>query len=73
MFHAIRSLQPGVTEVHVQPTIDTPEVRALTPQAQGWIDDLRLVTIDHELRELIRSSGAVLIGYRALRDAMRAD
>ena len=72
VFHAIANLQPGVTEVHVQPTIDTPEVRAITPQAQGWIDDLRLVTIDHELRELIRSSGAILIGYRALRDAMRA-
>ncbi len=72
VFHAIGTLQAGVTEVHVQPTIDTPEVRALTPQAQGWIDDLRLVTIDHELRELIRSSGAILIGYRALRDAMRA-
>ena len=27
---ALRNLQPGVTEVHVQPAIDTPEVRALT-------------------------------------------
>ncbi|TPW08165.1 MAG: hypothetical protein FD127_4395 [Acidimicrobiaceae bacterium] len=72
VYDAVRSLQPGVTEVHVQPTIDTPEVRALTPQADGWIDDLRLVTVDHQLRELIRESGAVLIGYRALRDVMRA-
>jgi chitin disaccharide deacetylase len=72
VYDAIRSLQPGVTEVHVQPTIDTPEVRALTPQAEGWIDDLRLVTVDHQLRELIRDSGAVLIGYRSLRDVMRA-
>lgn len=69
---AVRGLQPGVTEIHVQPTIDTPEVRALSPQAEGWIDDLALVTTDHTLRELLRESGAVLIGYRALRDAMRA-
>ena len=72
VYHAVRNLQPGVTEVHVQPAIDTPEVRALTPQADAWIDDLRLVTVDHGLRELIRDSGAVLVGYRALRDAMRA-
>jgi chitin disaccharide deacetylase len=72
VYDAIRSLQSGVTEIHVQPTADTPEVRALSPQAEGWIDDLRLVTVDHELRELIRDSGAVLVGYRALRDAMRA-
>jgi chitin disaccharide deacetylase len=72
VYHAIESLQPGVTEVHVQPAIDTPEVRAITPLAESWIDDLRLVTKDHQLRELINGSGAVLIGYRALRDAMRA-
>ena len=72
VYQAVRDLQPGVTEIHVQPAIDTPEVRALSPQADGWIDDLALVTTDHTLRELLRDSGAVLIGYRALRDAMRA-
>ena len=46
--------------------------RASPPLADGWIDDLRLVTNDHQLRELLAASGAVLIGYRALRDAMRA-
>jgi chitin disaccharide deacetylase len=72
VYDAVRRLQPGVTEIHVQPTIDTPEVRALSPHADGWIDDLALITTDHTLREIIRDSGAVLIGYRALRDAMRA-
>jgi predicted glycoside hydrolase/deacetylase ChbG (UPF0249 family) len=72
VYQAIADLQPGVTEVHVQPAIDTPEVRAITPLADAWIDDLRLVTVDHQLREQIAASGAVLIGYRALRDAMRA-
>jgi predicted glycoside hydrolase/deacetylase ChbG (UPF0249 family) len=72
VYQTIASLQPGVTEIHVQPAIDTPEVRAISASAEGWIDDLRLMTIDHQLRELLVASGAVLIGYRALRDAMRA-
>ena len=68
---AIDDLRPGVTEIHVQPAIDTPEVRALGHYTQGWIDDLALVTGD-ELRERLDASGATLIGYRELRDAMRA-
>mgnify|MGYP001812575807 CR=1 FL=1 len=67
---AIDQLQAGVTEIHVQPTVDTPEVRALGEHTQGWIDDLALVTSD-ELRDRLDARGAVLIGYRALRDAMR--
>jgi predicted glycoside hydrolase/deacetylase ChbG (UPF0249 family) len=72
VFAAIDALEPGVTEIHVQPVIDTPEVRALGPVADGWIDDLALVTSD-ELRHRLDAAGATLIGYRQLRDAMRAD
>jgi hypothetical protein len=67
---ALASLEPGVTEIHVQPSIDTAEVRALGEVATGWIDDLALATSD-ELRSAVTASGAVLIGYRELRDAMR--
>ena len=35
VYDAIRVLAPGVTEIHVQPTIDTPEVRAISSQAVG--------------------------------------
>ncbi|MEA3184608.1 MAG: hypothetical protein QOC57_2184 [Ilumatobacteraceae bacterium] len=72
VYDEIRTLQPGVTEIHVQPAIDTPEVRALTPAATGWIDDYELVTSDTKLEDLLNSSGATLIGYRDLRDVMRA-
>ena len=72
VYDAIRSLPPGVTEIHVQPVIDTPEVRALTASAPLWIDDYELVTADDTLRRLLDESGAVRIGYRDLRDAMRA-
>jgi len=73
VLHAIRSLQPGVTEIHVQPAIDTAEVRALGEHAAGWVDDLALVTTDTELRLALAESGAELIGYRELRSAMRGD
>ena len=72
VYDEIRNLQPGVTEIHVQPAIDTPEVRALTDAATGWIDDYELVTNDSTLEKLLNNSGATLIGYRQLRDVMRA-
>lgn len=71
VYNAVRSLQSGVTEIHIQPSIDTPEVRALTDHADEWIDDLDLALNDTTLRSLLDEQGAVLIGYRALRDAMR--
>ncbi len=72
VYDAIRNLRPGVTEIHVQPVMDTPEVRAITPSAELWIDDHELVTADATMRTLLADSGAVPIGYRTLRDAMRA-
>ncbi len=72
VLRAVAHLEPGVTELHVQPAIDTPEVRALTEHADQWIDDLALVTTDATLANLIADTGAVLIGYRQLREAMRA-
>ena len=72
VMQSFANLQPGVTEIHVQPCIDTPEIRALGNASIGWIDDYELVVNDASLRDAIVSSGAVMIGYRALRDAMRA-
>ena len=56
----------------MQPAIDTPEVRALTDAAAGWIDDYALVTDDPTLAKLLAAAARALIGYRELRDAMRA-
>lgn len=69
---AIDALQPGVTEIHVQPAIDSPEVQALGTHTRGWVDDLELVTGD-DLRARLDAAGAVMVGYRALRRAMRAN
>ena len=69
--HALADLQPGVTEVHIQPAIDTPEVRALTGHADQWVDDLAFAT-DGSLADALAAAGATPIGYRELRAAMRA-
>ena len=71
VYDAIARLQPGVTEIHVQPAVDTPEVRALSDAATGWIDDYDLVVNDQHLRNLLTDAGAVLIGYRDLRAVIR--
>lgn len=68
----LADLPPGVTEIHVQPAVDTPEVRALGEVANGWIDDWHLTVHDDEIAEALRASGARVIGYRALREVMRA-
>lgn len=73
VFGSIERLEPGVTEIHIQPAIDSPEVRAFAgASAAGWIADLELATSD-ELRSAIDASGAILIGFRELRDLMRAE
>lgn len=71
LFAALADLAPGVTEIHVQPAADTPEVRALGPDTEGWIDDRRLMVEDREVADALQRSGAVLLGYRDLRKVMR--
>lgn len=68
---ALQRLEPGVTEIHIQPVVDTPEVRALSANAEHWIDDLAFAT-DGSLAAAIEASGAVPTGYRELRALMRA-
>lgn len=67
----LTELEPGVTEIHLQPAADTPEVRAISDDALGWIDDLDFIT-SAEMVSALQASGAEVIGYRPLREAMRA-
>jgi predicted glycoside hydrolase/deacetylase ChbG (UPF0249 family) len=69
---ALFELPPGVTELHAHPASDTPELRALTPDWASRVDDQHVLVHDAAVQALISRSGATLIGYRALRDAMRA-
>jgi predicted glycoside hydrolase/deacetylase ChbG (UPF0249 family) len=65
-------LRPGVTEMYVHPAADTPELRALAPDWANRVDDHHLIVHDAGLRAMLSRSGVKLIGFRELRDAMRA-
>lgn len=64
---AIAELQPGVTELHVRPAIDTPEQRAFDDAWTHRVDDHHLVCFDTHLPQRLDRAGAVRIGFRALR------
>jgi hypothetical protein len=66
-------LRPGVTEMYVHPAVDTDELRASHPDWAQRVEDHALITSDASLRDLIARSGAILIGYRELRDLQRRD
>ena len=68
---ALDDLQPGVTELHVRPVEDSPEIRAITADWAARVGDAHLVTHDWGFRAALARSGAEVIGYRALRDAQR--
>jgi predicted glycoside hydrolase/deacetylase ChbG (UPF0249 family) len=69
---AVLDLRPGVTEVYVHPAVDSPELRALAPDWARRVDDHDLVTRDGSLRTMLDRVGVKLVGYRAMRDVMRA-
>src|SRR5690606_26736499 len=54
----LQDLPPGVTEVHARPAIDTPELRAQTPDWPGRVDDHDLLVDERGLRPLLDGGGA---------------
>ncbi len=68
---ALFDLAPGITEVVLHPALDTDELRALAPDWAARVDDHHLVCHDSSLGDLAERAGAILVGYRALRDLMR--
>lgn len=68
---ALFELEPGVTEIQAHPGVDTPELRALAPDWPTRVDDHDLLVHDNGIRALADRANVRLIGYRALRDAMR--
>lgn len=68
---AIAELEPGVTEIHVQPAVDSPELRALDPDWAAKVSDAHLVTNDWTFRSALARSNAELIGFREIRQVQR--
>jgi predicted glycoside hydrolase/deacetylase ChbG (UPF0249 family) len=66
-------LEPGVTELSLHPALDTDELRAASSgDWAGRVEDYATLCRDPALRDLVDRSGAVLIGWRALRDLQRS-
>lgn len=67
----IDSLRPGLTLVILHPALDTPELRALAPDWRSRVANYE-VFMSVEARDHLRQSGVQLIGYRPLRELLRA-
>ena len=67
---AVHELAPGVTELCVQPAVDTPELRAITPDWASRVDDHELVQ-DRALATMLDRAGVIRIGFRSLRALQR--
>ncbi len=60
----------GITHFIFHPSIDTPELRAIAPDWQARVANYKAFMSD-ELKKFLESEDIKLIGYRALRNAMR--
>ena len=68
----IDGLRPGLTMLLLHPAQDTPELRALAPDWPSRVANYS-VMLSSELRDHVRRSGVQVIGYRPLRELMRAN
>lgn len=68
----LSELPAGVTEIYLNPAVDSPESRALTPNALGLAEDLALLTDSEMVRSSLERLGIKLIGWDALRQAQRS-
>ena len=67
----LANLPSGLTYFIIHPTTDTPEVRALAPDWRARVADYQLFT-DEKWRQIVAESGVQVIGYRAIKEVMRA-
>jgi len=64
-------LRPGLTMLILHPAQDTPELRAISPDWRSRVANYQ-ACLSSELRDYVRQSGVQVIGYRPLREALRA-
>ena len=69
---ALTELAPGVTELVVNPGIETPELRAAHTGWVDWVAQHELLVTTASIPRLLERTGVQRIGYRALRDAQVA-
>jgi chitin disaccharide deacetylase len=72
LFDFIPKLKAGVTEAYLHPAVASPELQAMASDWENRVDDHRLLVGEPSLREALDDAGVTLIGFRELRDLMRA-
>jgi predicted glycoside hydrolase/deacetylase ChbG (UPF0249 family) len=68
--HVLDTLTPGLTLLYTHPAVDTPELRAITPDWPGRVADYKALR-HPAIRAHVRQTGTHLLSYRQLRDAER--
>ncbi len=68
---ALQELPAGITYFLIHPAHDTPELRAIAPDWRCRVADYEAFT-SKALRAYVRDSGIRVLGWRVLRDLMRA-
>lgn len=66
----LNELPAGLSNILMHPAVDTPELRAIAPDWRCRVADYQLFS-DPALRQILDDAGVHVIGFRALRDAMR--
>lgn len=69
--HLLGSLPQGITHFILHASTDSPELRAITPDWESRVWNYRAMRSD-EIKKFVEQEGIILLGYRALRDAMRS-
>jgi predicted glycoside hydrolase/deacetylase ChbG (UPF0249 family) len=64
-------IPPGVTHFVIHPSVDTPELRAISPDWPSRVANYKTF-MSRELKDFLKNSGVQIIGYRALKQIMPA-
>ena len=67
----LETLPEGITHFILHPSIDTAELRAIAPDWESRVANYN-VFMSEELKKFLEREDIQLIGYRAIRDAMRS-
>jgi hypothetical protein len=68
---ALGALEPGVTELHVHPAHDSPELRAATPSWETRVNEVTLLELATRILDERGEDAPRRIGYGELTEAMR--
>jgi len=65
----IGKLEPGITHFIIHPSVDTPELRAITPDWPFRVADYEAF-MSQALRDYLKNSHVQVLGYQALKDLL---